>query len=128
LKLLDEPALQDGSEFRNLMNDSHHGNADDIKFTDVVKNNSNCCKVQRLVESAHEEYERWMRKDRLAQDTIKPKTPDSSSIIKFELPVYENLAAVTSDSNLSDINEKTDTLSADILGDYAVYVVNSDSL
>jgi len=128
LKLLDEPALQDGSEFRKLMNDSHHGNADEIKYTDVKKNDSICCKVQRLVESAHEEYERWMRQDPLTQLTEKPKTPDSSLKLKFELPVYENLAAVTSDSNIYDINGQTDVFSAERLGDYAVYVVNSDSL
>ena len=107
---------------------SHHGNADDIKFTDVVKNDSNCCKVQRLVESAHEEYGRWMRRDPISQVTFKPEMPDSSLKLKFELPVYENLAAVTSDSNIYDINGQTDTFSAERLGDYAVYVVNSDSL
>ena len=126
--LLDEPALRDDSKFVKLMHESHHGNANHIMYIDVEQNDSNCCKVLQLVEYAHEEYERWMRRDPISQVTVKPEMPGSSSKIKFELPVYENLAAVTSDSNLSDINEKTDTLSADILGDYAVYVVNSDSL
>lgn len=126
--LLDEPVLKDDSKFVKLMHESHHGNANHIMYIDVEQNDSNCCKVLQLVAYAHEEYERWMRRDPISQVTVKPETPDSSLKLKFELPVYENLAAVTSDSNIYDINGQTDTLSADILGDYAVYVVNSDSL
>jgi energy-coupling factor transporter ATP-binding protein EcfA2 len=128
INLLNEPALRDNSEFVNLMHESHHGNSNQIMYTDVERNDSNCCKVLQLVEHAHEEYERWMRRDPISQVTIKPEMPDSSLKLKFKLPVYENLAAVTSDSNIYDINGQTDIFSAERLGDYAVYVVNSDSL
>lgn len=128
INLLNEPTLRDDSEFVNLMHESHHGNAKQIMYKDVERNDSNCCKVLQLVEYAHEEYERWMRRDPISQVTIKPEMPDSSLKLKFKLPVYENLAAVTSDSNISDIDDQTDIFSADRLGDYAVYVVNSDSL
>jgi hypothetical protein len=126
--LLDEPALRDGSKFMELMNKSHHGNADEIKYTDVLDNESNCCKVMHLIECAHEEYERWLRRDPLPQVTVKPDIPKSTLKLEFSIPVYENLAAATPDSGISEIEGSKDVFSTERLGDYAIYVVNSDSL
>jgi hypothetical protein len=131
INLLTAPALQNGSQFIELMNKSHHGGTNEIKYKEVSDNESNCTHTQYLVESAYEAYMRWMRRVPLPKHekiTMKPEIPQSDMTLKINIPIYEDLAAATIDSGLSEINNPTEFFSTERLGEYAIYVVNADSL
>lgn len=126
--LLNEPILKSDSQFMILVNKSHHGNQSLIMYADVDKHKSHCIKAQHLVELAHEEYYRWLRRKPLSNTTKKPDIPSSTLKVNFTVPLYENLAAATADCGPSDIANSTETFSVNDLGNYAVYVINSDTL
>jgi len=126
--LLDEPLLRDGSQFVELMNKSHHREEHNITFGEVDGRRGDCVRARKLVEYAHEDYERWMRRD--ARETVpnKPAIPESAKTLKFDVPVIENLAAATSKGGLSEISDGYERFSSEWLEQYAIYVINTDNL
>jgi len=126
--LLDEPLLRDGSQFVALMNKSHHPEEQDITYREVYDRRGDCVRARKLVEHAHEDYERWMRRDARETMTNKPAIPESATTLKFNVPVIENLAAATSKGGLSEIGDGYERFSSEWLKKYAIYVINTDNL
>ncbi|MBN2285921.1 MAG: AAA family ATPase [Tissierellales bacterium] len=128
VNLLNSPILQNQSPFMNLMNKSHHGNENQIKFAEVDNVKGHCINAQKLIEYAHEDYYRWLRRMPVGKITSKPDMPISAFKLDITVPLYENLAAATAESGLSDVADSTDTFSLNDLDDYVIYVINSDTL
>jgi hypothetical protein len=126
--LLDEHLLKDGSLFVELMNKSHHREEHNITFGEVYGRRGDCVRARKLVEYAHEDYERWMRRDVRETVSNKPAIPESAKTLKFDVPVIENLAAATSKDGLSEIGDGYERFSSEWLKQYAIYVINTDDL
>lgn len=127
-KLLSHPAFQNGSDFLNLMNESHHGGANQIMYADVSKIKDGCMQARKLIDYAHEDYERWLQRDAPEPVPDKPDMPEPVETLKFEVPFYKDLAAATSDSGLSEIPDATEKFSdKDWIENYAVYVISTDN-
>ncbi|MEJ2704644.1 MAG: hypothetical protein P8Z79_19590, partial [Sedimentisphaerales bacterium] len=126
--LLEEPALRDNSSFVVLMNKSHHRGEQHITYKEVCDREGDCCHVRKLVEYAHEEHERWMRRDARETTLNKPQIPKSSTTLKFNVPLIENLAAATWNGGISDVAESCDAFSCEWLSEYAIYAINTDNM
>ena len=128
-KLLSHPAFQNGSDFLNLMNESHHGGANQIMYADVSKIKDGCMQARKLIDYAHEDYERWLQRDAPEPVPDKPDMPEPVvNMLQFNVPLYGDLAAATSDSGLSEIPDATENFSdKDWIENYAVYVINTDN-
>ncbi len=123
--LISDRALAGGSDFISLMSLSHHGNEQDISYGDVNHVAAECIRVRQEVDTAHEEYERWLRRD--PRDAIAPPavTPTAFEPIPLRVPIIENLAAFTEDTPPGEPIEAFDYLDLGELGEYALYVVST---
>ncbi len=73
--LVNDGSLRTGSEFIRLMNMCHHGKRDEITFKEVNNVREDCRRVMNLVMDAHEEYERWLRRDDIETPAKAPSAP-----------------------------------------------------
>jgi hypothetical protein len=123
--LVSDPALNGNSEFLTLMNQSHHKNEDDISFNAVYRVREECIRAQRLIEAAHEEYERWLRRD--SRDTVVrlPSRPDPIKTPTFSVPVIMDLAAFTTDTPMAETVESEDPFSGGWFENCALYLINT---
>jgi hypothetical protein len=126
--LLDAPALRPGSRFAELMNKSHHGRESEIAYRDVYELRSDCVLVRDLIDAAHTEYELWSRRSPRPSVINRPAPPHPVWSLAFDVPLFENLAAASAESGLSEIAEGHERLSNACLGEYAVYLINTDNL
>ena len=126
--LLEDPVLRDNSPFIVLMNKSHHREEQDITYREVCDREGDCGHIRKLVEYAHEDFERFMHRDVRGTIIDRPQIPESDTTLKFKIPLIENLAAATWDSGISDIADSCDTFSREWLSEYAIYAINTDNL
>ncbi len=127
-KLLSDPAITDNSPFLRLMNSSHHGNEDEITFNDVWQVREVCVRLRKLVDAAHEEYERWMRRDpreptNELPDLVEPIVPPN-----FSVPIITDLAAFVADQPISEAMQSDELFSSNWFTNHAVYIINTDNL
>jgi hypothetical protein len=125
--LVSAPALTPGSDFLALLNESHHGNQNQIQFSDVANVKDQCLHVVRLVAAAHEAYERWLRRD--PRDAA-PAMPESPAVIPFpghEVPLFENLAAFTTESPPGAAVESEERFSTAFLSHHCLFVISTNN-
>jgi len=126
--LVDNPALASGSTFLLLMNDSHHGSAK-ITYTEVAQEAAACERVCRLINWAHEAYERWLRRDPpIIYPAKPPGIPEPLVLNDYQVPLIEQLAAFTSDTGPSEALESDETFSTSSLTNQAAFFVKTHSL
>jgi len=126
--LLSDPAIANNSPFLRIMNLSHHGNEDEITFNDVWQVKEECVRLRKLADAAHEEYERWMRRD--------PKEPvnDLPDIVEpivppcFSVPIITDLAAFVAGQSIREVIQSDELFSSNLLTNHAVYIINTDNL
>lgn len=123
--LISHSALANGSPFISLMNESHHGNEDEITFNEVWQVKDACVHIRKLVDAAHEEYERWMRRDPREPASVMPDIPEAIAQPSFDVPVIENLAAFTSETAPGEPLQSQEQFSSSLLANHAVYVINT---
>jgi len=123
--LVSDPALADKSPFLKLMNQSHHGNEDEISFNDVWQVKEDCVRVRKLVDATHEEYERWMRRDPRELASAMPEMPAPITPPSIDVPVILDLAAFTADVPLGDIAEAEVSFSGSWFEKRAIYFINT---
>ncbi|MCP4249327.1 MAG: hypothetical protein GY778_19975 [bacterium] len=126
--LVSDPAFAEGSEFLVLMNKSHHSRAHEITFNAVKEEAQACKHARRLVEAAHEAYERWLRRDPPQGIPALPEAPESLTPPDKEVPVIERLAAFTSHTGPSELLESEEFFSIRSLGSFAVFVIKTRNL
>lgn len=127
-KLVDDSALKEGSEFLDLMNQSHHGEADQIMYNDVLQVKDDCIHVRKLVKAVYEEYERWLRRDLRQLVPAMPNIPVALTLPTFSVPVIENLAAFTAEVAPGEPIEMGERFDSSVLANHAIYVVNTHNL
>lgn len=124
-KLVDDSALKEGSEFFDLMNQSHHSGEDQIMYTDVWEVKDVCIHVRKLVKAVYEEYERWLRRDPQVIIQDMPAIPGAFTALTLSVPIFENLAAFTSDDGLGEPIESGDQFFSTMLDNHAIYIINT---
>jgi len=124
-KLKSDPALADNSDFLNLMNQSHHGNEDEITFNNIYLVREDCIRVRKIVDAAHEEYERWLRRDRRDPVISMPACPEPMSPPSFDVPVILDLAAFTTETPATDVSEAEECFSGSWFENRALYLINT---
>lgn len=124
-KLVDDSALKEGSDFLDIMNQSHHSEADQITYHDVCEVKGDCIHVQKLVKAVYQEYERWLRRDPREVVPAMPTIPDALTAPTFKVPIIENLAAFTSDDGAGELIESGERFDSSILKNHAIYIVNT---
>lgn len=124
-RFVSDPNLLDGSTFIRLMNESHHGNEDEITFNEVWQVKDACVSIRGLVDAAHEEYERWMRRDPREPALAMPDIPEALAQPSFSVPVIENLAAFTSEAAPGEPLQSEEQFSGSLLANHAIYVINT---
>lgn len=123
--LTSDTALADNSDFIKLMNQSHHGNEDEITFNEVLLVKEQCIRVRKLVDSAHEEYERWLRRDPREPVLSIPKRPEPMKQPSFDVPVIMDLAAFTTDMPVTELSEAGECFSGSWFENRALYLINT---
>ncbi len=126
-KMVSDPALADGSEVARLMNESHHSNAHLITYNDVFEVRGDLKRVLKLVHSAHEEYERQLRRDPPEITPAKPVVAVQGRDLSFSVPQINVLAASTAGSPLWETAEADEPFSCDWLGNHAIYINTTDN-
>lgn len=91
----------------------------EITYGQVYARRSDCARVQRLTEYAHEEYERWMRRDPREISHEKPATPNPAKSIIFDVPLFDNVAAATSEDGPSDIADTRERFASESMKEHA---------
>lgn len=120
-------ALAKDSEVVRLMNESHHGNAHLITYNDVFQVGGDLKHVLNLVHSAHEEYERWLRRDPPESTPAKSDVAVQGRNLSFRVPHVSVLAASTADSPLWEAAEADEPFSCDWLVNHAIYINTTDN-
>ncbi len=126
--LASDQALANNSSFLDLMNQSHHGNEDQITFNEVWQSKDECFRIRKLVDAAHEDYERWLRRDSREPAATTPDLPKPIAPPHFDVPVITDLAAFTTDTPPSETMEAHERFSSSWFENRAVYVINTDNL
>jgi len=126
-RLVADSALADGSDVVRLMNESHHGRSHLIPYNDVSQIRDDLKHVLALVRSAHEEYERWLRRSPPEITAPKPSVAIPAKDFSFTVRQIEVLAASTAGSTLRDVCEADEALSCDWLQNHAVFINTTDN-
>ncbi len=126
-QLLNAPELQSTNPFMVLMNKAHHKDEHEITYYEVNEVRSQCVHVLELVENAYLEYERWLQRDLPAAVPDRPSLPGRGATVQFSVPMFDDLAAATRESGITEIREAQELFTSDCLGAYAVYVIHSES-
>lgn len=124
-KLTSDSALLNNSDFINLMNQVHHGNENEISFNAVWRVKDDCVRIRTLVDSAHEEYERWLRRDPRDPLMSLPACPEPVIIPSFNVPVILDLAAFASETPIYDVTESDEHFSDKWFKNHAIYIINT---
>jgi tetratricopeptide (TPR) repeat protein len=124
-KLISYPALADNSDFLKLMNQSHHGNEDEITFNAVWQVKEQCIQARKLIDSAHEEYERWLRRDPREPILSMPVSPAPMTPPSIDVPVIVDLAAFTTDTSATEVAEAEERFSGGYFENRALYLINT---
>ena len=123
--LVDEPVLIGNSSFIKLMNKSHHGKKSEIVYNEVNHVEADCVRARELVDFAHEDYERWVRRDARETSSIRPDVPESITPPIIDIPLIENLAAFTEEDYPGDLLESEDSISINKLDNHTIYYINT---
>ena len=127
INLINDPALKQDSNFLYLLNESHHHRDENITYPDVIEVEDDCSRVMKLVDSVHEEYELWLRRDPIGSHREKPEMP--SVVIelppKDDVPIVLDLAAFTADDSASDTYIDSEGFSFKYLSDRLIYKVHT---
>ncbi len=123
--LVSDSALANGSTFLGVMNDCHHGREQQITYTDVMEVKEDSVRVRKTVDAAHEEYERWLRRDPRDPPATIPAMPPTSALTSFSVPIIENLAAFTSEAPATEPLTAEDLFTNGQLSNHATYVINA---
>jgi hypothetical protein len=127
-QLVNASALQDGSEFLRLVNESHHGRAHLITYNDVAARADECKRVLDLAHAVAEEYERWLRRAPLEAAVVKPAPFPPGQRLSFSVPLILATAAAGRDSPIYEIVEDDSPLTCDWLDNHAIYANNTSNL
>ena len=127
-RLAEHPNLNSKSKFVDLLNLSHHGRENEITFNDVKKVEDICLNVIELVQNAHEDYERWLRKDVRDSKELLPNKPQIMNLPSFTVPVYSELAAFSNSATVREIDETTESFSGDWFNNKALYYLHTHNL
>lgn len=117
-----------GGDFLSLLNESHHGRHDKIQYTDIVKVKVHCAHALDHVATAHEAYERWLRRD--PRDAIADR-PEAPAVVHFparDVPVLEDIAAFTAENPPAEAVETGERFSTDRLSHHALFVISTGNL
>ena len=126
--LVSDPTFIQGSSFIRLMNESHHGHAHKISYAAVKAEAGTGTRICRLVDAAHEAYERWLRRDPLKTVSVLPDPPTTLAFSSRKVSVIENLAAFTSQTGPSELIQSDEAFSTASLDSYAIYVIKTHNL
>lgn len=126
--LVSDNALAPNSEFVQLMNHSHHGRAHEITYGMVEAQAEACRRIRRLIENAHQSYERWLRRDPPRYVDVSPTPPASLTLPNYEVPIIENVAAFTAERGPGEIVESDERFSTGSLANHAIYVIKTRNL
>lgn len=128
LALASDPDLAGGSKFLGLLNESHHGHEHLITFNDVVAVKETCVRVRKLVESAHEEFEQWLRRDPREAPASMPAVPASLAMPARSVPIFADLAAFTQGGSPGEPTQEEGRFSPQKYTNHAIFALNTRNL
>jgi tetratricopeptide (TPR) repeat protein len=126
--LVDDESLREGSNFLELINESHHGRDNEITFGAVYAMRGDCRRVRELVDAAHEEYERWIQRDTRDSPEPMPDAPETWHVPEVAAPIVGDLAAFCSGDAVA-VGEIADESVFDQsrLGRCAIFAIHSNN-
>ncbi|MFO8057850.1 MAG: hypothetical protein R6V10_11195 [bacterium] len=127
-KLADDPALKPKSRFTDLMNKSHHGDSEEIGYTEVSDMKGTCDHVLNLVNIAYEEYERWLQRDFQKFSPTEFEAPTPITPPKEDVPMTMNLAAFTGEHTQNGDHIREEFLSKEWFENKAIYHIDTNNL
>lgn len=127
-ELASMPELGPGSEFLRLMNESHHGNAHLVMPTDVQGVQDACVRVRKLIRKAYGDYELWLQRDAAPPAPAMPPLPRAMATPAFDVPVFENVAALVTGASAGDALASLERFSGTSLDHHAAYLINTHNL
>jgi len=125
--LVSDPTLDPTGPFVSLMNESHHGRSHQITYAHVLAAADDCRRVRQLVDQAHEEYLRWLRRDPPEPADARPAAPDAVEFPEMTVPLIEDLAAFTVDRAPTGLSLSEDAFDYHLLGGSGLYVIASNN-
>lgn len=126
-QLVDAPELAGGGAFLNLLNESHHSGEDLITYGEVTAAKDACLKVRKLVEAAHEEYEKWLRRDPREPAGVRPTIPASLTLPVRSVPVLADLAAFTRATPPGEVEMTDECFATPSLDRHTAYVIQTNN-
>lgn len=126
-KVVSHPVFSNqNNPFMKIMNKCHHGKECEIAYNDVNDDIQKQSKeVLSLIFNASKSFYLWLLRKKIIRSQ-KPTKPLSLKIIQSDIPLYENIAAASSD--VSGEGDSTfEKLSHDILDEYAIYYLKTNN-
>ncbi|QDT91076.1 ATP-binding protein [Gimesia algae] len=127
-ELAQDTTLQVGSDVYKLMNRAHHRDVETISYSEVFRVKNDLRRITNLVKDAHEEYERWLRRDPPLQKINETILELDKIDFKLHVPLIASLAA--SDGNRLNEREKgpDEFYSPDWLSSHTIFFNKSDNM
>ncbi|MDP8240378.1 MAG: ATP-binding protein [Candidatus Hatepunaea meridiana] len=126
--LVNAPLMLPNSPFLTLMNKCHHGQEGDIEYGEVFDIKDNWRQATDLIDAAHEDYDRWMRRDVGKKVSEKPPMPSPISFPSVSVPLIEDLAAFTAGDYYSEVGESEKIVLLDRFTNESIYYINTHNL
>lgn len=128
-RLVNDPVFKTPSDFMDIMNMAHHSRAEEITFNDVKQQEASCKRAVELIHAAHEQYERWLRRDaRDLERSAIVRTVEPITLAPFRVPIYSELAAFSQSGTGRQIADTGERLSEDWFGNKAIYFLHTHNL
>ncbi|QDV20136.1 DNA replication and repair protein RecF [Gimesia panareensis] len=126
--LIKDPDLKVGSDVYELMNLSHHSNAATVSYKEVADVSQNLKKVTSLVHQAHEEYERWLRRESVDETVTGSVLTFDSVDLSFKVPLAATLSASSLSESIREGTESGEDFSSDYLEDHVIFYNRTDNM
>ncbi|XXT20133.1 ATP-binding protein [Sorangium sp. So ce429] len=126
--LCNDAALAQGSQFIKLMNESHHSRGALISYADVKVISGDCDKIRRLVDAAHEDYARYLRRDPPHEQPTLPPMPPAVTLPSIRVPMLYGIAALADSARSSEVADESDVLDSTWFDSKAIYRLRTHNL
>jgi hypothetical protein len=126
--LCGDSALVPGSQFLNVMNESHHFGGSHISYGDVDAVRGDCDRVRKLVDAAHEDCIRYLRREPPPEEPAMPPGPPAVALPSVRVPMLYGIAALADVTRTSEVVDDASAFDETWFESKAVYRLRTHNL